>query len=116
MNPIQATLALGNLLLGMVLIAVSIPLIKRRIGPNHWYGIRIPKAFQSDELWYDINEYGGRQLATWAIPMIIAGVVCFFIPLGQPPSPTALFLRGCGPVMLFTVIPIVKTLLYARKR
>lgn len=116
MNPIQAVLALGNLLTGIVLIAISTPLVKRRIGPNQWYGFRISKAFQSNELWYDINEYGGRQLIIWAIPMIITGVACLFIPLSQTPSPVGLLLRGCGPVMLFTMIPIVKTLLYARKR
>ena len=116
MNPIQATLALGNVFVGIVLIAISIPLIKRRIAPNPWYGIRITKAFQSNELWYDINEYGGRQLLAWAIPMIIAGIAFLFIPLSQEASPIALFLRGGGPVMLFTAIPIVKTLLYARRR
>ena len=116
MNPIQAILALGNLFLGIVLIAISIPLVKRRIGPNHWYGFRIPKAFQSNELWYDINAYGGRQLIIWAIPTIITGVACFFIPLSQTPSPIALLMRGGGPAVLFTMIPVVKTLLYARTR
>jgi hypothetical protein len=115
-NPIQAVLALGNIVAGIVLIAVSVPLIKRSIGPNPWYGFRISKAFQSKELWYDINEYGGRQLVIWAIPMILAGIVGLFIPMGQTPSPVALLLRGCGPAILFTMIPIVKTLLYARKR
>ena len=116
MNPIQAVLALGTLVTGVVLIAISIPLIRRRIGPNRWYGFRITKTFQSNELWYDINEYGGRQLAAWAVLMVVAGIVCLFIPMSQTPSPVAVVLRGPGPVMLFTAIPIVKTLLYARKR
>ena len=28
---------------------------------NHLYGIRIKKSFESEDSWYKINEYGGKQ-------------------------------------------------------
>jgi len=116
MTPIQIILALCNIITGIVIIGFAIPVIKRRIGPNQWYGFRICKTFQSDELWYDINAYGGRQMLIWAIPMIAAGVACLFIPLSDPPPLDLLLLLSCGPVVAFTIIPIVITLIYAGKK
>ena len=74
MNPI----ALTHLIAGLAAVAVSLPLIKRKIRMNPWYGIRIPAAFASDERWFEINEYGGRLLLRWGV--LIAAVAvpgCF---------------------------------------
>jgi uncharacterized membrane protein len=38
---------------------------------NHWYGIRIPATFASEEAWFEINQYAGRLLLVWGI--VIAG-------------------------------------------
>jgi len=48
---------------------------------NKWYGIRIQKSYSSDENWNAINEYGGRQLVLWSIPMLVAGVVLMALPV-----------------------------------
>lgn len=41
---------------------------------NHWYGVRIPAAFESEHAWFDINQYGGRLLIAWGV--IIAATAC----------------------------------------
>ena len=51
-----------NVFSGIVFIAFSIPLVKRRVKMNYLYGFRIPKAFESEENWYGINEYGAKQM------------------------------------------------------
>jgi len=51
---------------------------------NYLYGVRIKKSFESKENWYNINAYGGKQLAIWSILIIIAGLVCFLIPIKEP--------------------------------
>jgi uncharacterized membrane protein len=56
MNPI----AIIHVIVGFVIIGVSLPLVKRKIKRNHWYGIRIPEAFKSEERWLEINQYGGH--------------------------------------------------------
>ncbi len=50
------------LAVGLLLIGISVPLIKRSIQMNQYYGVRTPEAFKSEENWYEINSYGGKQL------------------------------------------------------
>ena len=68
MNPVAAV----HLVAAVVVIFVSVPLIRRRVKMNHWYGVRIPAAFESEAAWFDINHYGGRLLLIWGI---VIGVV-----------------------------------------
>jgi len=67
MNPIAIT----HGILALIIIAISLPLIRRKIGRNSWYGIRIPEAFKSEERWLEINHYGGRLLLAWGVAIAI---------------------------------------------
>ena len=59
----------------LLIIGVSLPLVKRKIKRNRWYGVRIPEAFKSEERWLEINEYGGRLLLRWGIEIaVMAGI------------------------------------------
>lgn len=100
-----------NIIAGLIFILVSIPLVRRKIGPNGWYGFRIAKAFESEENWYRINEYGGRQMIKWSAVIILIGVVALFIPLGPEDHVLAL-LFGLAPVLI--LIPAIQTILWAR--
>lgn len=112
-NIIFGLLNIGSALL---IFLVSIPLIKRKIRMNGLYGVRIKKSFESEENWYKINAYGGKQLAIWSIPMFIAGLVCFLIPISDPDELLLPLLMGAGPVTICIVIPLVRILVYARKQ
>lgn len=61
MNPV----VLIHLLAALLTIAAALPLILRRVRMNHWYGVRVPAAFASEEAWFAINRYGGRLLLGW---------------------------------------------------
>lgn len=74
MNPAAIT----HFLAGVVMIAVSLPLIKRKIKMNYWYGIRIPAAFESEERWLEINEYGGRLFLRCGVFITATAVPEFF--------------------------------------
>jgi hypothetical protein len=67
---------------GLVLFFCSLPLIRRKVPKNLLYGVRIKAAYESDERWYEINEYGGRQIAMWSWVITGLGVVGFFVPEG----------------------------------
>jgi hypothetical protein len=111
MNHENILLGLTNISCGVIFIVICIPLLKRKVKMNYWYGFRISKAFQSEEHWFSINAYGARKLITWSIPLVFIGFLCFFIPL----SGTSVLILGGGPVALFTTIAIIQTLLYAKK-
>jgi hypothetical protein len=71
MKSLAFTIALS----GFVLLAVSLPLVYRRVPMNWFYGFRIPAAFQSQQSWYEINAYSGRLLARWSLGIIVSGLV-----------------------------------------
>ena len=45
---------------GMLEIIMGIPLLLEKIKPNALYGFRTPKTRSSDEIWYKVNKYVGR--------------------------------------------------------
>jgi hypothetical protein len=105
MNVVAITLGCSWTLIGLVVIAVAIPLARGRVGPNGLYGIRFRESFQSDEAWFAINRYGGRRLFVWAIPLVLVGIGCFFFPLHAHP---ALTLVAALAPLVFLFIPHLK--------
>jgi len=71
-------LSVGHILTALLLIAFSIPLALGSIKMNPLYGVRIKKAFESEENWYKINKYGGRRLIFWSIVLICISIASLF--------------------------------------
>jgi uncharacterized membrane protein len=76
----MSIIALDYIISGIIVIAVSLPLIKRKIKMNTFYGFRIKAAFESEQLWYDINAYGGRMLIRFGSVILIAGLIGISLP------------------------------------
>jgi hypothetical protein len=66
MGTVNVKTAVTLVCLGLVLIAVSIPLLLGKIKMNSVYGFRIRKALESEENWYEINYYGAKALIRWS--------------------------------------------------
>jgi len=113
----EVNIILGLLNIGsaLVIILVSIPLIKRKIKMNYLYGVRIRKSFESEENWYNINEYGGKQLAIWSFLMILAGLACFLIPIKDPDRILLPLIMGVGPITICIAIALIRIIAYAKK-
>ena len=73
-------IALVHIIAGIMIVAVSRPLIKSKIGMNSFYGFRIPAAFESDRRWYAINAFGGRMFLRWGLAIIVTGVTGISLP------------------------------------
>jgi len=97
---------------GALIALVSIPLILRMVPMNHFYGVRIPKAFQSERNWYDINAYGGWLLFVYGALLFAWGFVGRdFAP--PPTSPWTVFFV-IGPMLL--LLPLLGLIaVYARR-
>lgn len=91
-------LAVTFLATGLLLIVVAIPLILGKVPMNRWYGIRIPKAFESEHNWYEINRYGGKWLV--AAGGIVALLGAVFWPAGRLTAPWIVWLAFAGPIVL----------------
>ncbi len=65
---------------GLALLAVSVPLIRRRVPPNPWYGFRVPKTLSNPNIWYPVNEYSGRELYKTGLRTILVAFALAFVP------------------------------------
>ncbi len=65
---------------GLLLIAISIPLIQRRIKPNPWYGFRTPTTLKNEKVWYEVNAHSGMRLLISGIIVVIAAILFALIP------------------------------------
>jgi hypothetical protein len=96
-----------SIVIGVISIVFSIPLLRGEIEMNGAYGFRIRKALASKENWYSINKYGAKEMIIWSSVLILVGVVIVFLEVTPPLS----FI----PVLIATGVPIVRTILFARK-
>lgn len=74
-NSFYIIIGISCVFTALVLVLVSIPLVRGRVAMNKTYGVRFPKAFESETNWYAINTYGGKQLILSSIGVAIAGVL-----------------------------------------
>ena len=102
---------LYNVLLGIVIIVVALPLSRGKVAMNHFYGVRVRQSFESEEKWYKINRFGGRQLMTWGAIIATIGMMTMFLDLEDLGEGMYLFLF----VPLLVLVPAVRSVLYARR-
>ena len=73
-------LSINVLLVGALLIVLALPLFFKKIRPNGIYGIRIPKAFESEESWYRINKIVGGKVVAGGVVLVVAAIALLFSP------------------------------------
>src|SRR6476661_383820 len=44
---------------GVLFVGLSIPLIRGRVRPNPWYGLRVKRTLADPSIWYPANRYAG---------------------------------------------------------
>ena len=68
-------MALLTWLLPVITIAISIPLVLRKVPPNVWYGFRTRKTLSDTALWYEANYRGGVNLIIASVIALIARAI-----------------------------------------
>ena len=96
--------------IGILSIAIGLPLADRRIPPNRWYGVRLRETFADRHVWYETNAQAGRDL-------MLLGALFVVLALGLADVlPTARFVMWCGPVFVLGALLItVRSLRLARR-
>lgn len=69
--------------IGVLVIALAIPLRLGKVAMNPWYGVRLPKSYASDANWYEMNRYGAGPLMAYGAALVLIGLAA----LAAPPSP-----------------------------
>ena len=70
--------------LGFVFIGVAIPLLRRKVGPNPLYGLRVKETFENEDVWYEANARSARDLVWIGIGTIVFSTALFFLPWRNP--------------------------------
>lgn len=69
---------------GVLTVALAIPMILGKVPPNNLYGFRTTKTLSDPEIWYPANAYAGKWLLVWGVIMVVAA----FLPLWLLPDLT----------------------------
>ena len=64
-----------------IMIVACIPLARRKIPPNAWYGFRVRRTLADPALWYEINAHAGRSLIGAGIAIASISLALAFIPV-----------------------------------
>ena len=83
--------AITYVVIGLLLMAISIPLKNGNVATNHIIGVRLKKSFTSEKNWYLMNSYGGKQLLIWSAVLVLLGIVVLFFPFQGKESFIAFF-------------------------
>ena len=97
---------------GVLMVVLAVPLIRRRVPMNHFYGVRIPKAFVSDENWYEINAYGGKLLLGFGLFLVAFAAVGW----SAAPPPTSPWAPVWLVVPLLTLVPVIARIVAFARR
>ena len=98
---------------GLLAILIALPLIKRRVKPNPWYGFRVRATLQNPELWYDVNAHLGQRL-------LISGFITTLAAIGlyvMPGLNVDTYAIACGVISVFALsMGLGQTLHYLKQR
>ena len=111
MDKTAMILGISNICMAVVFILLGIPMLKRQVPMNRWYGARIKKSFESEENWYRINAYSAKQLILWSFPLMILGMATLFLPLAEHPGWT----QALALSPLLAVAPCLLSYRHAKK-
>lgn len=112
MEFVNIALGLSNIFVAILVICLSIPLMLGKVRMNSFYGVRFRKSFESESNWYIINKYGAKVTILWSIPLLIFGVVIFFIPLND--NSALVTLAKFAP--LIVLVPCYQSYKFAKNR
>jgi len=88
---------------GLLLIGLAVPLIRRKVRPNGWYGFRVRQTLADPEAWYAANAYAGKCLVVVGVITVLTAVGLYRMP-GITPDAYAL---ACGGIILAALVVCV---------
>lgn len=88
-------------LFGVLLAALALPLVLRRVPPNPLYGLRVPATFRDESVWYDANAASGRDLLVLAAVIFLTALVLPATGIGDWGVPIAwIMIAGVGAILV----------------
>ena len=64
---------------GLLMSGLALPLMWRKIPPNHLYGFRVRRTLEDETVWYAANEFSAERLLWGGIATEAAAIGFFFV-------------------------------------
>lgn len=74
------TILVLYIILGLLMVVIAVPLIKRKVKPNGLYGFRVPQTLNDPEVWYAVNAHFGRRLLVTGVATTLAALLLYRLP------------------------------------
>ena len=69
---------------GFIFSALAVPLIRKKVKVNSWYGIRLPRTIENEDVWYEVNSIMGKYM--FAFGLLISGLSLYFLVYPTKPE------------------------------
>jgi uncharacterized membrane protein len=76
----MATILILYVVIGLLMVALAVPLIKRKVKPNGLYGFRVPQTLNDPLVWYAVNAHFGRRLLVTGVATPLAALLLYPLP------------------------------------
>ncbi len=86
---------------GVLFIALGVPLLRGRVRPNFWYGCRTEKTLSDERVWYAVNRATGRDLVAAGVAVVVSSLALIIFGRGMNPTYAVIALLL---VMLLSVV------------
>jgi hypothetical protein len=90
---------------GGLFVALSIPLVRRRIGPNSFYGLRVPDTLESERVWFEANARFGVDLLRCGVRFTLTASVLGLLSWQEPEHYA---MTCCGLLLMLTLALVVR--------
>lgn len=88
---------------GLLFVALAIPLALNKVPPNQWYGFRVPATLNDPDVWYAVNAFTGRCMIWAGAATVVAATAFRFWPRITP----ELYALACTCVMVIGALGTV---------
>jgi hypothetical protein len=96
---------------GLLLTALSIPLIRGRVRPNTWYGFRVRRTLEDPAIWYPANRYAAK----WMLGVALAFTTVAAALYAAPGLDLVRYALICAAVLLTGIaLAVVQSFRYLR--
>jgi len=81
---------------GLLLSVLAVPLIRRKVRLNAWYGFRVRQTLTAPDVWYAANAYAGKCLLVVGVIIVLTAVGLYRVP----GITLAAYALACGGIIL----------------
>ncbi len=74
------TIRILYVILGLLMVVLAVPLIKRKVKPNWFYGFRVSQTLRDPETWYEVNAHFGRRLLATGVATTLTALLLYHAP------------------------------------